>query len=110
MQHSLEEVVGGTWHSARAAAGTARDLYVLDRDSNVYCIDGISGAYVTSLGDRFDGDYLVIIDNKPHVFRGPATTLGGRIFTVENRTLYSTDPATGAYERLANSWDTRHLI
>lgn len=46
----------------------------------------------------------------PHVLNGPATLLGGRLFNVEDRALYSIDPATGDYEQLDNTWDTRHLI
>jgi hypothetical protein len=107
---SPEQLVPGRWHSVRAAAGTQRDLYVLDRDTNVYRVGVIAGTYGDSLGDGFDGDWLVMVDDRPFVFNGPAATAAGRIFTIEDRALYSIDPASGAYERLDNSWDTRQLI
>ena len=110
MSDSLWDLVDGNWGSIRALAGTARDLFALDRDTNVYRVDPRTGAVGESLGDGFDGDSLVMVGDTPHVLNGPATVLGGRIFNVEDRALYSIDPATGDYEQLENSWDTRFLI
>ena len=94
----------------RAVAGTGRNLYVLDRDTNVYRLDVIAGRYGDSLGEGFDGDHLVVVDERPYVFEGPAAAVGGLIYTVEDRALYRIDPASGDYEQLDNTWDTRHLI
>ena len=110
MSHDLWDLVDGDWTSTIAAAGTPRELYVLDRDTNVYRIDPLTGEYLESLGDGFDGDHLVMIDGKPFACRGPAAALGGRLYSVEERTLYSIDPTTGAYEALDNTWDTRYLV
>jgi len=108
--HSLEDLVGGTWDSVRAAFGTNRELYVLDRDTNVYRVDVIAGTYGDSLGEGFDGDHLVVVGDKPFVFAGPTATVGGRVFTIEDRSLYSLDPASDEWTQLDNTWDTRHLI
>jgi hypothetical protein len=110
MSDSLYDLVGGNWNSARAVAGTARELYVLDRDTNVYRVDASAGTYGESLGDGFDGDVLVMHDGRPFAFKGPATSLRGTLYAVEERALYAIDPATGDSARLDNTWDTRHLI
>jgi outer membrane protein assembly factor BamB len=110
MSDSLYDLVGGSWNSTRAVAGTARELYVLDRDTNVYRVDPSTGTYGDWLGEAGDGDHLVVLDGKPFAFEGPATALGGHLYTVEDRALYAIDPATGDSTRLDNSWDTRHLI
>jgi hypothetical protein len=108
MSEPLYDLVGGAWSSTRAVAAERGELYVLDADSHVYRVDPLTGTYGDSLG-RFSGEHLVVIDGQPHVFTGPAASLGDRIFMIEDRALYSIDP-DGSHERLANSWDARHLI
>jgi outer membrane protein assembly factor BamB len=107
---ALYDLVDGTWNTTRAAAATRRELFVLDRDGSVWRIDPRTGEYIASLGDDFDGDHLVVLDGTAHVFRGPATALRGRIYTVEDRNLLAIDPSTGEAEVLDNTWDTRHLL
>jgi hypothetical protein len=108
MSELLYDLVDGSWSNVRAVAATRDALYVLDADMHVYRVDPLAETYSESLG-RFEGDHLVIANGEPHVVKGPATSLGDRIFMVEERTLYSLAP-DGSYEALANSWDTRHLI
>jgi len=107
---ALYDLVDGTWHTTRTAFGTARELFVLDRDTSVWRIDPRTGEYLECLGDGFDGDHLVVEDGVAHVFCGPATVHRGHIYTVEDRTLWAIDPATGEAEALRNTWDTRYLV
>ena len=109
MTEPLYDLLAGNWSSTRSVASTGRELYVLDADSHVYPVDPLSGDFGDSLGS-FDGDHLVIANGVAHVLAGPAAVLGGRIFHVEDRALYSLDPISGDHEQLDNSWDTRHLI
>ena len=107
---ALYDLVDGTWHTTRTAFGTARELFVLDRDTSVWRVDPRTGEYIETLGDGFDGDHLVVEDGVAHVFCGPATVHRGHIYTVEDRTLWAIDPATGEAEALRNTWDTRYLV
>jgi len=106
---ALYDLVDGTWHTTRTAFGTARELFVLDRDTSVWRIDPHTGEYLECLGDGFDGDHLVVEDGVAHVFCGPATVHRGHIYTVEDRTLWAIDPATGDHDVVADRMHTRLL-
>jgi hypothetical protein len=108
MAEPLYDLLDGNWSSVKAVAAVKDQLYVLDEDTHVYRVDPIGGEYLESLG-RFEGDHLVVVNGEPLVFKGPATSLGNRVFTIEDRSLYSINGA-GEWECLDNSWDTRHLI
>nr|MBA3540525.1 hypothetical protein [Deltaproteobacteria bacterium] len=35
---------------------------------------------------------------------------GGRLYAIDNGTLYDIDPESGAFTELTSSWNTRHLV
>jgi outer membrane protein assembly factor BamB len=108
MSEAPYDLCAGNWSRTRAVAADGRQLYVLDADTHVYPVDPLSGSYGESLG-RFDGDHLVIVGGEPRAFTGPTTSLGDRVYRIEDRALYAID-RDGSHQRLANSWDTRQLI